>query len=145
MSPKAGDFAIAGHPPSWACDFTVATGETILKGDIVDITGDWEISKADAVSDKGIGIALNDGGEGEKVEVSLFAPIVYVVAEGVVVAGNFLTPSTTAGAVQAFDETITGSGVVVIQVIVGITIAGAGDGETFPMMMIHGIVKDTGT
>lgn len=126
-------------------DFTVATGQTIVKGDLVDITGDWEISKANAVSDKGIGVALNGGGEGEKVEVLTMAPIVYVVAEGAVVAGNFLTPSTTAGAVQAFDETATGAGLTVIQVIVGIVIEGAGDGETFPMMLVHGIVKDTGT
>ena len=126
-------------------EFTVATGQTIVKGDLVDITGDWEISRADAVSDKGIAVALNGGGEGERVEVLLMAPIVYVVASGVVVAGNFLTPSTVAGAVQAFDETITGSGVVVIQVIVGICVEGAGDGETFPMILIHGIVKDTGT
>lgn len=126
-------------------DFTVATGQTIVKGDCVDITGDWEVSKANAVSDKGIGVALNGGTEGEKVEVLIMAPIVYVVAEGAVVAGNFLTPSTTAGAVQAFDETITGVGVVVIQVIVGLCIEGASDGETFAMMLLHGIVKDTGT
>ena len=125
--------------------FTVATGQTIVKGDIVDITGDWEISKANAVSDKAIGVALSGGGEGEKVEVLTMAPIINVVASGAVVAGNFLTPSTTAGAVQAFVETITGAGVVVIQVIVGVAMEGASDTETFAMMLVHGIVKDTGT
>lgn len=119
-------------------DFTVAEGEAIKKGNLVAITGDWEISQALKEDMKAIGVALNDGDAGEKVEVLLMSPIIYMVAQGAVVAGEFLTASrTVAGAVT---KLATGRTVVWV-VVVGLTIEGAGDGEVFPMMIFRGVFE----
>lgn len=140
MPPSAGDVA---YYEGNIVEFTVATGQTIAKGDIVAITGDWEISQAGGV-DKGeehkaVGVALNGGGEGTKVEVLTMAPIVYVTNDGGVSAGDFLTPSGiggTAGRVATLNVPQD-----LVKVVVGLAIEGAGDGEEGAMMLMHAIAS----
>ena len=137
MPPTKGDVA---YYEGNIVEFTVASGQTIEKGDVVAITGDWEISLAvstEYYSGKAIGVALNAGTEGKKVEVLTMAPIVYVVNQGGVTAGDFVFPSiTVAGAVSTINL-----GQSRDFVAIGIVIEGAGDGETFPMALIHAICR----
>lgn len=124
--------------------FTVASGKTIKKGNVVSITGNWEISPSIITTPYSsnptlIGVAMNDGSEGEKVEVLLNAPIVYVVACGDIVAGNALGPYNVAGAVKAI-----GTEGEFYCYIIGYAIEGASDGETFAMMLIHAVCYRSG-
>ena len=118
--------------------FTVASGQTIEKGDIVAITGDWEISRANAVTDKAIGEALNAGGEGEQVEVLTMGPILYAINTGGVGAGDFLTPST-GGTVATFNPALTTA-----QVLIGMAMETKATAELVAYMLMHGICTGTG-
>lgn len=124
-------------------EFTVAVDQTIEKGDIVAITGDWEVSRVNAVTDKAIGVALNAGVSTalvtQKIEVLTMAPIVYVVNTGGVSAGDFLTPST-AGTVATFSDTLATP-----QVLVGMAMEDALTTELVAMMLMHGICTGKGT
>ena len=126
--------------------FKVATGQSVTKGQLVYISGPWEITPCSQVDHPFIGVTQNAGEEGEEVEVLMMCPIVYVVAGVAITAGQFLVSHTTAGRVQPLKLDAEGAGILYLAYVCGQAVEDqATIGEVVAMAMFHGVVKDTGT
>lgn len=144
MSPKlAGEWAFFRGD---LVDFKVATGQSVTKGQLVYISGPWEISPTSLVTHQAIGVVERDGSEGEKVEVMIMTPIIYVVAGVAITAGQFLVAHTTAGRVQPLKVTAEGASALYLAYVCGQAVEDQGTvGSVVAMALFHGVVKDTGT
>jgi len=129
--PKAGDVV---YFPSNIVEFKA--GADISKGQMVRITGEWEVQATASDDHVAIGIALNDAKSGEKLEVLIMKPVVYVTYDGSITAGDELMPSgTTAGRVTgARKQTTVGT---YTEQVCGVAIEGGGAGDVRAMVMVH--------
>lgn len=95
----------AGTP--WVVDnywvpFTVASGQSVTKGQVVVLNTNGTIQPSEGVSRLAIGVALKNGNAGEAIPVALRG-IVRVTAGGAISLGSFVT-SGAGGKVLAFAD-----------------------------------------
>jgi len=129
MSPRAGDVA---YFPSNIVEFEA--GASITKGQLVRVTGEWQVQATTEDGHIAIGVALNDASSGEKVEVLIMKPIVYVTYNVTISAGDELMPSGVAGRVdRARAQTVTGT---YREQVCGIAIEGGGAGDVRAIALV---------
>jgi len=129
MSPKAGDVV---YFPSRIVEFEA--GASITKGQLVRVTGEWEVQPTAGDDHIAIGVALNDASSGEKVEVLVMKPIIYVTYNVSISAGDEVMPSGTAGRVdRARAQTVAGT---YREQVCGIAIEGGGAGDVRAIALV---------
>lgn len=114
-------------------DGDLVAGGSISAGDLVELTGDNEVSAVSTAGNGGYGVAMYDAEAGDAVAVATAGAKVRISAGSSVAAGDFVTGSSTSG--QVVEASTTGDE------IAGQATVGESGGEAIVMIALGGEVN----